>query len=187
MTRLLLLLLPALAQPFRRKMVEESSPACPGSPSPRHAKCSLRIEFEQPCAEVQAEVVARLRGGQGWRCPKTHPGQYTLISASAGAVRGSRETGPGSTPGAWQKLHGQLRLHVRRACARRCWVHGARVLGEPGPERVRLQHQLLQRAQSVLQLGRGLQGVAARADLEGAVWRLVLPRAKMQGQPQGRA
>ena len=98
MTRLLLLLLPALAQPFRRKMVEESSPACPGSPSPRHAKCSLRIEFEQPCAEVQAEVVARLRGGQGWRCPKTHPGQYTLISASAGAVRGSRETGPGSTP-----------------------------------------------------------------------------------------
>ena len=98
MTRLLLLLLPALAQPFRRKMVEESSPACPGSPSPRHAKCSLRVEFEQPCAEVQAEVAARLRGGQGWRCPKTHPGTYTLLSASAGAVRGSRETGPGSTP-----------------------------------------------------------------------------------------
>ena len=95
---LLLLLLPALAQPFRRKMVEESSPACPGSPSPRHAKCSLQIEFEQPCAEVQAEVVARLRGAKGWRCPKTHPGIYTLISASAGAVRGSRETGPGSTP-----------------------------------------------------------------------------------------
>ena len=93
-----LLLLPALAQPFRRKMVEESSPACPGSPSPRHAKCSLQIEFEQPCAEVQAEVVARLRGAKGWRCPKTHPGIYTLISASAGAVRGSRETGPGSTP-----------------------------------------------------------------------------------------
>ena len=98
MTRLLLLLLPALAQPFRRKMVEEPSPACPGSPSPRHAKCSLRVEFEQPCAEVQAEVAARLRGGQGWRCPKTHPGTYTLLSASAGAVRGSRETGPGSTP-----------------------------------------------------------------------------------------
>ena len=66
-------------------------------------------------------------------------------------------------------------------------MHGAGVLGEPGPERVRLQHQLLQRAQSVLQLGRGLHGVAPRADLEGEVWRLVLPRAKMSGQPQGRA
>ena len=96
--KFLLLLLPPLAQPFRRKMVEESSPACPGSPSPRHAQCTLQIEFEQPCAEVHAEVVARLRGAKGWRCPKTHPGIYTLISASAGAVRGSRETGPGSTP-----------------------------------------------------------------------------------------
>ena len=98
MTRLLLLLLlPAVAQPFRRKMVEES-PACAGSPAPRHAKCSLQIEFEQPCTEVEAEVVARLRGEQSWRCPKTHPGTYTLLSASASAVRGTRETGPGSSP-----------------------------------------------------------------------------------------
>lgn len=95
---MLMLILPAFAHPFRRKMAEESSPACPGSPAPRHAKCSLQIEFDQPCTEVQAEVAARLRGKQGWRCPKTHPGTYTLISASAGAVRGTRETGPGSMP-----------------------------------------------------------------------------------------
>ena len=36
-------------------------------------------QFDQPCAEVQAKVVARLRGAKGWRCPKTHPFTFALV------------------------------------------------------------------------------------------------------------
>eukprot|EP00964_Phaeocystis_antarctica_P130485 scaffold94350_cov62-Phaeocystis_antarctica.AAC.2 len=226
MTRLLLLLLPALAQPFRRKMVEESSPACPGSPSPRHAKCSLRVEFEQPCAEVQAEVAARLRGGQGWRCPKTHPGTYTLLSASAGAVRGSRETGPGSTPPGPGKSYTDSFgfTFAERALGGGCMVHACSESQGPSgcdfstnycnlrnlpiwpasaaqaadwprlaEAQGSLRHGLSLKGASGEPAGRGLSrlvfhiGAAPRADRQGAVWRLLLPRAEMQGQPQGRA
>ena len=75
-----------------------SSPACPGSPASRHAKCSLSLHFEQPCANVRAEIEARLRAERGWRCPKSHPGRYELLEASEARVRGRRTTGEGATP-----------------------------------------------------------------------------------------
>ena len=99
MLALLLLLASTDARPLtlRRKMVQKS-PACPGSPASRHSQCSLKVDFDQSCVQVAAEIVARLRGEQGWRCPKSHPGSYELISESAAAVQGRRTTGAGATP-----------------------------------------------------------------------------------------
>jgi len=65
---------------------------CPGSASPIHASCELTAEFQNSCADVQEEVLARMNGESGWVDPH-NGGIYSVVSSSAGIVDGERLTG----------------------------------------------------------------------------------------------
>jgi len=82
----------------------KSSKSCPGSPAQTHAQCDMVVTFPSEltnCAVVQTEIVARLKGDNGWQDPHNQ-GTYTLLESTspssadgASMVRGSRVTGDG--------------------------------------------------------------------------------------------
>ena len=77
---------------------------CPGSSAKRHSTCALEVSFDASCADVQREIEARIAGAGGWRCPKSHPGEYMLLNRVEarnrvpGRTMGSRATGAGAHP-----------------------------------------------------------------------------------------
>jgi len=80
--------------------------ACPGSPVRlgSHAACSVRIEFKDPCADVQAEISARIAKDMD---RKSKPGSYEELDSDAGScTKGSRTTGSGASPGPFTDLFG---------------------------------------------------------------------------------
>ena len=79
--------------------------ACPGSGADdHHAACSLEINFEAPCSDVELEVASRVQRSLD---RKSHPGQYIQLRHQEGVcLRGSRTTGPGAEPGPFTDLFG---------------------------------------------------------------------------------
>ncbi|KAK3270200.1 hypothetical protein CYMTET_21392 [Cymbomonas tetramitiformis] len=65
---------------------------CPGSASLVHAKCELTAEFQNSCADVHEEVLARMNGANGWADPH-NGGSYSVISSTDTTVDGTRLTG----------------------------------------------------------------------------------------------
>jgi len=53
---------------------------CPGSPAAMHAMCNMTVDIHGgSCAQVKAEVLARVAGDGGWYDPHNR-GVYTLLS-----------------------------------------------------------------------------------------------------------
>lgn len=56
---------------------------CPGSPAMMHASCRVNAAAEAPCADVRAEILARVAGQYNkWHDPHNN-GTYTLLDAGA--------------------------------------------------------------------------------------------------------
>lgn len=71
-----------------------SSSSCPGSPSWKHAKCEMKVQFDQSCTAVQSEINLRLTSS-AWVDPH-NAGTYTQTSAAQNdTIQGSRITGDG--------------------------------------------------------------------------------------------
>jgi len=86
-----------------RTCVSSSPISCPGSPSIEHAKCAMDVVFPYTnCDVVQAEIVARMMGVDGWEDPH-NLGSYSpapiksgeYISDGLRTIWGSRITGDG--------------------------------------------------------------------------------------------
>jgi len=70
-----------------------SSNSCPGSPAWKHAKCEMKLQFDQSCTTVQSEINLRITS-PAWVDPH-NAGTYTQISAQNLTIQGSRQTGDG--------------------------------------------------------------------------------------------
>ncbi|KAJ1444357.1 hypothetical protein M885DRAFT_553148 [Pelagophyceae sp. CCMP2097] len=66
--------------------------ACPGSPSWVHAKATVTAKFPTAsCADVKAEMLARIHGEGGWVDPH-NGGTYVVTADEAGVLSTSRTT-----------------------------------------------------------------------------------------------
>lgn len=66
--------------------------SCPSSPSTPHASCGTTVKAAASCADVAAEMVARVNGEAGWVDPH-NGGTYSVLSSSATELQLKRVTG----------------------------------------------------------------------------------------------
>eukprot|EP00658_Telonema_sp_P-2_P077106 TRINITY_DN68_c0_g1_i1.p1 TRINITY_DN68_c0_g1~~TRINITY_DN68_c0_g1_i1.p1 ORF type:complete len:210 (-),score=56.34 TRINITY_DN68_c0_g1_i1:337-966(-) len=94
---LVAVLMPAvLAGPIGNPMAD----TCPGSKALVHASCQMQVEFTDGCADVRAEVLARVNGAKtgAWVDPHNN-GTYTLTGSTAEQLLLMRATGGGGGGG----------------------------------------------------------------------------------------
>ena len=88
--------------------------SCPGSPVNKHAACSVSIQFKNSCADVQAEISARIAKNMD---RKSHPGQYKEILDAGSCTKGSRTTGSGAQPGPYTDIFGFAFQQAGNSCS----------------------------------------------------------------------
>jgi len=68
---------------------------CPGAANAVaniHTMAQMKVNFDQSCADVSAEIQARSNGANGWKDPH-NGGQYTVLAANSNMITTKRITG----------------------------------------------------------------------------------------------